>query len=79
MNTPNMLNAAKRASETKYIYENRIKQNLFPGKTYYIRTYGCQMNVHDTEEIKGLLESVGFTENSNLNKNDLIIDRKSVV
>ena len=73
MNTPNMLNAAKRASETKYIYENRIKQNLFPGKTYYIRTYGCQMNVHDTEEIKGLLESVGFTENSNLNKNDLII------
>lgn len=73
MNTPNMLDAAKRTSEAKYIYENRITQNLFPGKTYYIRTYGCQMNVHDTEEIKGLLETIGFIENKNINKSDLII------
>lgn len=30
--------------------------------TYQVRTYGCQMNVHDSERISGLLESAGYTE-----------------
>ena len=30
------------------------------GQTYYIRTFGCQMNVHDSERIAGLLESDGM-------------------
>jgi tRNA-2-methylthio-N6-dimethylallyladenosine synthase len=29
-------------------------------KTYDIRTYGCQMNVHDSERLAGLLESSGY-------------------
>ena len=29
-------------------------------RTYQVRTYGCQMNVHDSERISGLLESVGY-------------------
>jgi tRNA-2-methylthio-N6-dimethylallyladenosine synthase len=29
-------------------------------RTYSIRTYGCQMNVHDSERLAGLLESNGF-------------------
>jgi tRNA-2-methylthio-N6-dimethylallyladenosine synthase len=29
-------------------------------RTYDIRTYGCQMNVHDSERIAGLLEQAGF-------------------
>ena len=29
-------------------------------RTYDIRTYGCQMNVHDTERLAGLLESAGY-------------------
>lgn len=28
--------------------------------TYEVRTYGCQMNVHDSERITGLLESAGY-------------------
>ena len=28
--------------------------------TYQVRTYGCQMNVHDSERITGLLESAGY-------------------
>ena len=28
--------------------------------TYEVRTYGCQMNVHDSERISGLLESAGY-------------------
>jgi tRNA-2-methylthio-N6-dimethylallyladenosine synthase len=29
-------------------------------RTYEIRTYGCQMNVHDSERLAGLLESAGY-------------------
>ncbi|MGX7679908.1 tRNA (N6-isopentenyl adenosine(37)-C2)-methylthiotransferase MiaB [Jatrophihabitans sp. DSM 45814] len=30
------------------------------GRTYAIRTYGCQMNVHDSERLSGLLEAAGY-------------------
>ncbi|HVV21225.1 MAG TPA: tRNA (N6-isopentenyl adenosine(37)-C2)-methylthiotransferase MiaB [Pseudonocardiaceae bacterium] len=30
-------------------------------RSYEIRTYGCQMNVHDSERLAGLLESAGYT------------------
>src|SRR3954454_21016221 len=29
-------------------------------RTYEVRTYGCQMNVHDSERISGLLEDAGY-------------------
>jgi tRNA-2-methylthio-N6-dimethylallyladenosine synthase len=29
-------------------------------KTFQVRTYGCQMNVHDSERLSGLLESAGY-------------------
>ena len=29
-------------------------------RTYQVRTYGCQMNVHDSERISGLLENAGY-------------------
>jgi tRNA-2-methylthio-N6-dimethylallyladenosine synthase len=29
-------------------------------RTYQIRTYGCQMNVHDSERLAGLLEAAGY-------------------
>ncbi|MCW2938637.1 MAG: modification enzyme MiaB family [Actinomycetia bacterium] len=29
-------------------------------RTYEIRTYGCQMNVHDSERLAGLLETAGY-------------------
>jgi tRNA-2-methylthio-N6-dimethylallyladenosine synthase len=32
------------------------------GKTYEIRTYGCQMNVHDSERVAGLLEEAGYVK-----------------
>src|SRR4051794_16041851 len=31
-----------------------------PARTYEVRTYGCQMNVHDSERLAGLLEAAGF-------------------
>src|SRR5919202_226896 len=29
-------------------------------RTYRVRTYGCQMNVHDSERLAGLLEGAGY-------------------
>ena len=29
-------------------------------RTYQVRTYGCQMNVHDSERLTGLLEDAGY-------------------
>ena len=29
-------------------------------RTFEVRTYGCQMNVHDSERLAGLLEGAGY-------------------
>ncbi|MFN8076936.1 MAG: tRNA (N6-isopentenyl adenosine(37)-C2)-methylthiotransferase MiaB [Kineosporiaceae bacterium] len=31
-----------------------------PRRTYQVRTFGCQMNVHDSERLSGLLEAAGY-------------------
>lgn len=33
--------------------------SILAGKTYFIRTFGCQMNLHDSERVSGLLDSLG--------------------
>ena len=33
-------------------------------RTYEVRTYGCQMNVHDSERIAGLLEAAGYAKSA---------------
>jgi tRNA-2-methylthio-N6-dimethylallyladenosine synthase len=38
----------------------RILDTVMPARTYQIRTYGCQMNVHDSERLAGLLEGAGY-------------------
>ena len=35
---------------------------ILHGKTYFIRTFGCQMNLHDSERVSGLLSSLGCLE-----------------
>jgi tRNA-2-methylthio-N6-dimethylallyladenosine synthase len=40
---------------------------------YYIETFGCQMNVHDSEKISGLLKSEGYSETSNAREADMVI------
>ncbi len=43
------------------------------GRAVYIKTFGCQMNEHDSERILGILSSNGFTEVEEPKKADLII------
>ena len=42
-------------------------------KKYYIITYGCQMNVHESEKIAGILSNQGYVNSSNENDADIIV------
>jgi tRNA-2-methylthio-N6-dimethylallyladenosine synthase len=42
-------------------------------KTFYIETFGCQMNVHDSEKVIGTLVSEGYTQVETLEQADLIL------
>ena len=41
-------------------------------RKYFIETYGCQMNVADTELVKAMLENLGFTQASDLDSANVI-------
>jgi len=43
------------------------------GKTYQIRTYGCQMNVHDSERLAGMLEDAGYTPVAGEDAPDVVV------
>jgi tRNA-2-methylthio-N6-dimethylallyladenosine synthase len=43
-----------------------------PQKTFYLETFGCQMNVHDSERVIGTLISQGYRQVSNVEEADLI-------
>ncbi|MCF8018751.1 MAG: tRNA (N6-isopentenyl adenosine(37)-C2)-methylthiotransferase MiaB [Vallitaleaceae bacterium] len=52
----------------------RLKHRLEEKQlTYYITTFGCQMNAHDSEMIKGILEDIGYREASQELEADFVI------
>lgn len=42
-------------------------------KRYHLRTYGCQMNEHDSERIAGLLEADGYEATDNAEGADVVV------
>ncbi|MFZ0089428.1 MAG: tRNA (N6-isopentenyl adenosine(37)-C2)-methylthiotransferase MiaB [Solirubrobacteraceae bacterium] len=42
-------------------------------KRYHVTTFGCQMNEHDSERIKGMLDSLGYAESPTRADADLIL------
>ncbi len=42
-------------------------------KLYHVTTFGCQMNEHDSERMKGMLESLGYAEAAERGEADLIL------
>jgi len=50
--------------------------NCMPGepqKTFYLETFGCQMNVHDSEKVVGTLISQGYRQVSTVDEAGLIL------
>ncbi|MGZ5325502.1 MAG: tRNA (N6-isopentenyl adenosine(37)-C2)-methylthiotransferase MiaB, partial [Solirubrobacterales bacterium] len=42
-------------------------------RRYHVTTFGCQMNVHDSERMKGMLDSLGYEECEARDEADLIL------
>jgi tRNA-2-methylthio-N6-dimethylallyladenosine synthase len=42
-------------------------------KRYHLTTFGCQMNEHDSERMKGMLESLGYIESGARSEADLVL------
>ena len=42
-------------------------------RTYEVRTYGCQMNVHDSERLSGLLEDAGYARAPEGDQADVVV------
>ena len=55
-----------------YIVNNNLKK-IGKNKKYFLKTYGCQMNEHDSENIKAILEDMSFTETEDMESADLIL------
>ena len=47
--------------------------NKYKGKKCFLKTYGCQMNEHDSENIKGILELLGFSFTEIIEDADLVL------
>lgn len=47
--------------------------NSYQGESYNVVTYGCQMNVHESEKIRGNLQSLGMVEIEDVEKADVVI------
>ena len=75
---PNFKEAKKRTKndikvlEKEYVIPDEIK-DFGKGKKYFIKTYGCQMNEHDSEEISAILEDLKYTKTDDYMDADLII------
>ncbi|WJH33316.1 tRNA (N6-isopentenyl adenosine(37)-C2)-methylthiotransferase MiaB [Paenibacillus sp. CC-CFT747] len=74
---PSLTDAKKRGKESIEVhYDFAIPeemQTFGKDKYYLIRTYGCQMNEHDTETMKGLLETMGYQPTEDKRQADVIL------
>jgi len=47
--------------------------SVAPQKTFYLETFGCQMNVHDSEKVIGTLVSQGYRQVETVQEADLVL------
>jgi tRNA-2-methylthio-N6-dimethylallyladenosine synthase len=50
-----------------------VKMSAAPHKTFYLETFGCQMNVHDSEKVIGTLVHEGYRQVETVEQADLIL------
>ncbi|KZE53029.1 tRNA-2-methylthio-N(6)-dimethylallyladenosine synthase MiaB [Brevibacillus parabrevis] len=74
---PSLKDAKKRGKEEVQVhYDFAIPedmQGIGKGKRYHVRTYGCQMNEHDSETISGILQQMGYTSTDDVEAADVIL------
>ena len=76
MKIPNYKDARKRSKEEVLIRNFSLDNqylDLGKNKKFFLKTYGCQMNEHDSENIKGMLNMMQFTETEEMEEADLIL------
>src|SRR5215208_4129550 len=65
----------------EFAEKSDVRSGVFPTswvrfgavKRYHVTTFGCQMNEHDSERMKGMLESLGYSEAPARDEADLIL------
>ncbi|GGK13076.1 tRNA-2-methylthio-N(6)-dimethylallyladenosine synthase [Caldalkalibacillus thermarum] len=73
---PDFKEGRRRGKEDIKVFQAEIPEEMLDigkGKKYLLVTYGCQMNVHDSEHIAGLLESMGYTPTEDETEADVIL------
>ncbi|GKV64119.1 MULTISPECIES: tRNA (N6-isopentenyl adenosine(37)-C2)-methylthiotransferase MiaB [Sporosarcina] len=74
---PSLKDAKKRGKEEVEYHDNfQIDQRfkgMGQGRKFYIRTYGCQMNEHDTEVIAGIFMALGYESTDTVQDADVIL------
>ncbi|KGP73513.1 tRNA (N6-isopentenyl adenosine(37)-C2)-methylthiotransferase MiaB [Pontibacillus yanchengensis] len=74
---PSLKSAKKRGKEDVNVhYDFEIPediQGIGEGKKFLIRTYGCQMNEHDTEVMAGILSEMGYESTTDQHEADIIL------
>ncbi len=76
MHLPNYKDARRREDKdykrVDFKFDSKIKDK-YKGRTFYLKTYGCQMNEHDSENIEALLTGLGFKKVDNYEDADLVL------
>ena len=76
MHLPNYKDARRREDKdykrVDFKFDSKINDK-YKGKTFYLKTYGCQMNEHDSENIEALLTGLGFKKVDNYENADLVL------
>lgn len=74
---PNLKEAKRRGKEeVKYEKDFHISEEfkgMGNGKKFYIRTYGCQMNEHDTEVMAGIFMQLGYEPTDSVDDANVIL------
>lgn len=78
MNMPDLKEARKRTKDKVEILYDKYKvpesvKSIGNGKKYALLTYGCQMNVHDSENIAGIMENMGYARIDDYEKANIVI------
>ena len=78
INYPNLSEAQNRQKSDTQFYHASVShlkemEEIGKGKKYYIHTFGCQANVRDEETMRGMLESVNYSQTTSPDEADVII------